>query len=352
MNIEDAMRERASASASFRTRMKPASTTSSTVASRSILTSAYSASGSSLVRKFPGGRYAFGTRTPSRCRECLRRKHPLPPPAPPRIRVPSANALKDGAAILPLPEPRMPMPIAAIAYFASIRSIREVVEYPASNGMIWISAPTSCKAARSSSVERLRFVIAALHVNSRPHLARETPSPALPERSPRNRPPPAQPTPPRDPARDSTGALRPLRFAHGRVAVYAHRQRIAQRARGLQITDVSDVEKIETAICHHQAPVTAVQLRGNICQRRGVENLRFHFRSPAMKLNVFGITSKTAGSFPTSSPSTLNHMPGVRCHSDLRRPSKDHAFAIEMFAHARSAPRRAPGPSPDFSEPG
>ena len=68
--------------------------------------------------------------------------------------------------------------------------------------------------------------------------------------------------------------------------------------------------RVEAAICHDQFLSHCAQFFRDRGELLHADNLRAHF-SATINWIARGITSNTAGSFPTSSPSTLNHIPGV-----------------------------------------
>src|SRR5438045_6825876 len=92
-------------------------------------------------------------------------------------------------------------------------------------------------------------------------------------------------------------------------AIDRDEQCVAERAGGLKVTDVAHVKQIETPICENEFR-SALTHRDRDRARlfRGDDFLLHPFG--AMKRNARGTISKRAGSFPTSSPSTLNHIPG------------------------------------------
>lgn len=97
--------------------------------------------------------------------------------------------------------------------------------------------------------------------------------------------------------------------AYGIVPIDRDRQRVSQRVRGLEVTDMARMQEIEAAVREDELlPLRAIFFR-DARELLNAKNFAGHVSS-TINWSARGSTSNTAGSLPTSSPSTLNHIPG------------------------------------------
>src|SRR5262249_8865786 len=55
------------------------------------------------------------------------------------------------------------------------------------------------------------------------------------------------------------GPIWPLQFTHSPVAIYRHDERVAERARLCQVTNMPDVQQIKNSIRKHESPACRAQ---------------------------------------------------------------------------------------------
>ena len=93
------------------------------------------------------------------------------------------------------------------------------------------------------------------------------------------------------------------------IAVNRDDKRVAERARGLEIANVPGVQQVKAAIRQNKLAVLLTKRVGDGRETIWIHNFFTHGEATT-NCNARGSTSNAAGSFPTSSPSTLNHIPG------------------------------------------
>ena len=93
------------------------------------------------------------------------------------------------------------------------------------------------------------------------------------------------------------------------ISVDRDNERVAERTRGLEIANVSDVQQIKAAIRQNKLAALLTKGVGDGRETIWIENFSTH-GAATTNCKARGNTVNSAGSLPTSSPSTLNHIPG------------------------------------------
>src|SRR5947207_8665516 len=130
-----------------------------------------------------------------------------------------------------------------------------------------------------------------------------------------------------------------FQFADRLVAVDSDDQHVAQGASRTQVANVSDVEQIETSVRRYDSfPSCAQFVSPRLEFFQSHDFVARHFLT---KFSARGTIRNSAGARPTSSPSTLNHIPGREHTAIFRARRKITALLEKCFPRIISAASNA-----------
>src|SRR5437879_3479303 len=130
-----------------------------------------------------------------------------------------------------------------------------------------------------------------------------------------------------------------FQFADRLVAVDSDDQRVAQGASRAQIANVSDMKQIETSVRRYDSFPYRPQFVSSLLEF--FQSHDFVARHFLTKFSARGTIRNSAGARPTSSPSTLNHIPGRERTAIFRARRKITALLEKCFPRIISAASNA-----------